>query len=124
MSKKAFLPIFNSNLMTFLDTLSKTFPDSPHFKRASVAVSSILIIDAEIPLLQFVSHVSPHREQVLNCDSDFFLSKSSDSFVAGSDNTTDIIEYLKNLWLGITDSNRKVIWNWLHVLIKISDKCV
>lgn len=125
MSKQTFLPVFNNNLLTFLNTLSGTFPNEVHFKKASVAVSSVILLDKEIPLLQFRQHVNPHREQIMKCDEAFFLNKDTASFVeGGSDNATDIIDYLKNLWKGISDINKKVIWNWLHALIKISDQCV
>lgn len=126
MSKQTFIPVFNNNLLTFLNTLSSTFPNEVHFKKASVAVSSVILLDKEIPLLQFRHHVNPHRDQIMNCDDLFFLNKDAASFVESNDSgkATDIIDYLKNLWKGISDINKKVIWNWLHALIKISDQCV
>jgi hypothetical protein len=120
---KSTLGLFNDKLIAFFEDLYATYPEERDIKGAIEALQGAKKINPRLILDMFIEHVrNPLREDIL------------------SENDTNVIDYAKKIistsynemlsalmifdkhWPDMSDANRKAIWNYLKVLVILSEK--
>ena len=121
------IPIaFNNQLDKFLEQLIQTYPEDKDFTYYKRLIDNLKKFNIRKPIEYFASTIQKHTKQIMERNSDFFF-KNFGQIVndEGADKDTQneafrLFNNLKKYWLEMSDDNKKVIWDYLNVLTKLS----
>lgn len=126
MSKTAFFERFNEKTDEFIKDLTTSFPDIEQFRYFKSGFTMLKNFDPKSPQRIFNTYISTsYRDYILNRDESFFLDH--DINVNASERKeywNEFISYIKEIWKGLDESNKDVIWKYFHVLLILNDKCM
>ncbi len=122
MSKKIFMDAFFTQFHEFMGQLIRVFPEDPDFTVYDSGVMMLQKINPGLVLAEFIKNVTPFEEIIRAKNSDFFIETKI--FIFDPENTMDqVIQKLKAYWVGLSDSNKESIWNYIILLLDISKRC-
>jgi len=120
---KSTLGLFNDKLIAFFEDLSATYPEERDIKMALEALQGAKKINPRLILDMFIEHVGkPLREDIL-AENDTNVIIYAKKIISNSYN--DMLSALMIFdkhWPDMSDANRRTIWNYLKVLVLLSDK--
>jgi hypothetical protein len=118
---KVYITGFMNCLTQFLCELQNVFPNDTKIKSYCNLVEMLPSIMYKKTIEQFYMLTKPYEEQIVNCDEEFMLNNNFDGY---NDTVMDNVFYFKRLWkdTNLTDSNKKVIFEYINVLFKLSKK--
>jgi hypothetical protein len=123
MSKKIFMDAFFTQFHEFMGQLIRVFPEDPDFTVYDSGVMMLQKVNPGLVLAEFIKHVTPFEEVIRAKNSDFFIQ--TEIFIFDPENTMEqVIQKLKAYWIGLSDSNKESIWNYIILLLDISKRCV
>jgi hypothetical protein len=123
MSKKIFMDAFFTQFHEFMGQLIRVFPEDPDFTVYDSGVMMLQRVNPGLVLAEFIKHVTPFEEVIRAKNSDFFIQ--TEIFIFDPENTMEqVIQKLKAYWVGLSDSNKESIWNYIILLLDISKRCV
>jgi hypothetical protein len=121
------IPIaFNTQLDKFLEQLIQTYPEDKDFTYYKRLIDNLKKFNIRKPIEYFASTIQKHTKQIMDRNSDFFLNNFGQIVnEEGADKDTQneafrLFNNLKKYWLEMSDDNKKVIWDYLNVLTKLS----
>jgi hypothetical protein len=121
------IPIaFNVQLDKFLNELIQTYPEDKDFSYYKRLIDNLKKFNVRKPIEYFASTIQKHTKQITERNSDFFLNNFGQIVnEEGADKDTQneafrLFNNLKKYWLEMPDENKKVIWDYLNVLTKLS----
>jgi len=121
------IPIaFNTQLDKFLEQLIQTYPEDKDFTYYKRLIDNLKKFNIRKPIEYFASTIQKHTKQITERNSDFFLNNFGQIVNdEGADKDTQneafrLFNNLKKYWLEMSDDNKKVIWDYLNVLTKLS----
>lgn len=121
------IPIaFNAQLDKFLNELIQTYPEDKDFTYYKRLIDNLKKFNVRKPIEYFASTIQKHTKQITERNSDFFLNNFGQIVnEEGADKDTQneafrLFNNLKKYWLEMPDQNKKVIWDYLNVLTKLS----
>lgn len=121
------IPIaFNTQLDKFLNELIQTYPEDKDFTYYKRLIDNLKKFNVRKPIEYFASTIQKHTKQITERNSDFFLNNFGQIVnEEGADKDTQneafrLFNNLKKYWLEMPDENKKVIWDYLNVLTKLS----
>ena len=121
------IPIaFNTQLDKFLNELIQTYPEDKDFTYYKRLIDNLKKFNVRKPIEYFASTIQKHTKQITERNSDFFLNNFGQIVnEEGADKDTQneafrLFNNLKKYWLEMSDDNKKVIWDYLNVLTKLS----
>lgn len=122
MSKTIFLSAFYSQFTLFLDQLIVVFPEDSDFPTYK---SGLFLLQKTNPKLvpeQVVTHVSPFEATIRARDETFFKERGFPEYA--DDNALDlIIQKMMQYWDTLTEENKKVIWDYVTLLLDLAKRC-
>jgi hypothetical protein len=121
-NKGLLITAFNKKLGEFISDLIRAFPDDRNFKSFQASLNLVRNFDERKP--QYVFHkyvVDVYRDRILSKDEQFFLENNYQE-VQSEDITGELIHQLKGYWANLSDENKAIVWDYLCMLVKISDK--
>ena len=121
------LSAFNNVITNFIDDCILVFPEDKDFKVYKKGVQLLVKVNPKKVLTVFTEYTNIYREQILIKNEDFFLKNDYTDVVSTSNKYSDseIFNNFKNIkgyWLELEDSNKTKIWDYMLLLITISDK--
>ena len=123
MSKKIFMDAFFTQFHEFMGQLIRVFPEDPDFIVYDSGVMMLQKVNPGLVIAEFIKHVTPFEEVIRAKNSDFFIQ--TEIFIFDPENTMEqVIQKLKAYWVGLSDSNKESIWNYIILLLDISKRCV
>ncbi len=125
-NKQRFFQIFNNKMNEFIKDLINVFPDDKDFKLFKNSFDIVKITNEEQPCKIFYNATKKFNKQILEKDEKFFLDKDYTDIIDNDidiDITTTLINKLKGYWEKLLDNDKKIVWDYLNILIKLSDKC-
>ena len=117
------LTAFCNNLVRFFEELKETFPEERDIKLALETIISARRINPRLVLDMFTEHVSkPLREPIAKEDEQAIIAYGRAVISTQFNEILPAIAIFDKHWATLSDSNRKSIWNYLKVLVALSDK--
>jgi hypothetical protein len=122
LNKVKYYQLFNNKMSEFIKDLINVFPEDKDFKLFKNSFDLLKINKEDQPCKVFSSVIKNFKDQILIKDEDFFLKRDYTDVIE-VDVTTSLIDKLKNYWVAL-ENDKDIVWNYLILLIKISDKCI
>jgi hypothetical protein len=122
MSKKIFIDTFFKQFSEFMDQLIKVFPQDPDFVAYKMGLSLFHKTNPSIVIATINEHVLPFEDMIVNKNEDFFLHHDFKDYM-GDDTIASVIVKLKGLWSVLSPENRKIVWEYIHVLMTLAKRC-
>jgi hypothetical protein len=115
---------FNNKMGEFLKDLITVFPDDKDLKLFKNSFNLLKINSTEKPCRLYYSVIQEYKQNIFNKDESFFLDKDySDIIKDDVDINNSLIQKLKENWLYLDKDQKNIVWNYLILLCKLSDKC-
>jgi len=117
------LSAFNKIFLDFLDDCISIFPLDNDFKVYKRGLQMMIKYNPRKILTIFKEYLEIYREKIVSKDEEFFLENNYVEVKKyDQEEIFNVIDKLKNYWKNIDSNNKDKIWEWLHTLIKVSDK--
>lgn len=119
---------FNNQLNKFIEELCKTYPEDKDFPYYGRLINQLMRVNVRKPAELFAYYVRNHVDEIYNHNSDFFLNNCDNLVKTGTEDKDSqaeafrLIDNLRTYWAEMKDVNKKVIWDYLVVLTKLSLK--
>ena len=128
MAKQIFYEKFNEKCEEFMKDLIAVFSQIEQFKYLRSGFNVVKNLDYKTPQKIFNSYISTtFKEQILNKDEDFFLTKTDYNIRNSSsykkEYWDEFIEYIRTIWKTLDNDNKDIIWKYFHILVVLNDKC-
>lgn len=114
---------FNNVLLDFMDDCILVFPEEKDFNVFKKGIELLKKFNPKkIPLL-FKEYVKFYKTEIKNRNEDFFLKNNyKDIDIIKDDNEIfNIINKIKEYWKTLSEENKNKIWNYLDIMIKLTD---
>jgi hypothetical protein len=117
------LGVFNNKLVDFFTDLSETYPEERDIKMGLEAIQGAKKINPRLVLDMFYENVTKDLKEAISKEDDQFIvvygrQKISEKF----NEILPALAIFDKHWAGLSDANRKAIWNYLKVLVSLSEK--
>ncbi len=114
---------FCNMLVRFFEELKETFPEERDIRLALDTIQSARRINPRLVLDMFAEHVTkPLREPIAKEDEQAIIAYGRAVISTQFNEILPAIAIFDKHWGTLSDSNRKSIWNYLKVLVALSDK--
>lgn len=112
---------FKNQVIKFVDELIEQFPSTAEFVLIRIFVKDKIPIDMVIG--RFIKEVLPFSKQIYDKEEKFFLENDAIYNSLGH-NKEEYVKALKDLWTSesLDGDTREVIWQWIHVLVRLAEK--
>lgn len=120
---KSTLGLFNDKLIAFFKDLSETYPEERDIKMALEALEGAKKINPRLILDLFIDNVAkPLRDDILAENDEKVISYAKAVISTTYNDMLSALMIFDKHWPTMSDSNRKAIWNYLKVLVLLSEK--
>lgn len=121
MSRRIFLDAFYKQFGEFLDQLTLLFPEDTDLLAYKPMLSLLQRTNPMMAPKELVANLTPFEPSLRARDEKFFLDYSFDEYSDGG--IDQVIGKVKSMWGSITDANKKVIWDYVLLLLDLANKC-
>ena len=117
---------FNTQLDKFLDELIKTYPEDKDFAYYKRLIDQLKRFNVRKPIEYFAAVMQKHVVQIQARDSDFFFNNVTQLITSETDDSSNqneafrLFTNIKKYWSEMPETNKKVIWDYLNILTKLS----
>jgi hypothetical protein len=110
---------FKNQMIDFLDELIEKFPQETKLVLGRFFIKDR--ISAQTLMDNFIEHIVPHRQHVLDRDDVFFL-EHADALLGA----TSSLQHFRELWQSPTlaAADRAVIWDWFQAFLYLAESYV
>ena len=120
---KSTLGLFNDKLIAFFEDLYATYPEERDIKGAIEALQGAKKINPRLILDMFIEHVrNPLREDILSENDTNVIAYAKKIISTSYNEMLSALMIFDKHWPDMSDANRKAIWNYLKVLVILSEK--
>ena len=112
---------FINQVKNFIRDLRHLYPEDKIFSVAEYSVKMYALSNPKELVQTFKEYLEKYRNEIKNKDESFFLTTDYD--FNNSSYTDNIINQLRTKWTVLDKENKKSIWLYLKVLLKLGDKC-
>lgn len=120
---KSTLGLFNDKLIAFFKDLSETYPEERDIKMALEALEGARKINPRLILDLFVENVGkPLRDDILSENDEKVIAYAKAVISTTYNDMLSALMIFDKHWPDMSDANRKAIWNYLKVLVLLSEK--
>lgn len=112
---------FINQVKNFIRDLRHLYPKDKIFSVAEYSVKMYALSNPRELVDTFKQYLEKYRTEIQNKDESFFLTTEYE--FNDSSYTDNIINQLRTKWSVLDSENKKSIWLYLKVLLKLADKC-
>jgi hypothetical protein len=121
MSKTIYLQAYFNTLQSFFEDMMRAFPNDADIPAYKVSVNMLQRTNPMMVVTSMLETIAPYEKMIETRDVDFFLKHT----YPDTDSTFEpIIEKIKGMWTTLSESNQKVIWDYITALVGLAKKCV
>ena len=114
---------FNNIILNFIDDCILVFPEEDDFKVFKRGLNVLIKFNPKKILNIFKQYLVLYRQKIEEKNEDFFLENDYDIVKKYNDKEIfDIINKIKKYWKTLNNNNKDKIWEYLVLLVQISDK--
>lgn len=114
---------FNLTINNLVNDIILVFPDYEYLRVFKEKFNLLIKFNARKPIEYFKTGIYIYKEPIVNQNEDFFIKRNYNEDIKDlqydSQWSLDQVLNLKELWGKLDDKNKKVIWIYFNVLIKI-----
>ena len=122
-SSKTTLGLFNDKLISFFEELASTYPEERDIRMALEAINGAKKINPKLVLDLFIENVSkPLHDDILTENDEHVIAYAKAIISTTYNDMLSALMIFDKHWPDMSDTNRKAIWNYLKVLVLLSDK--
>lgn len=120
---KSTLGLFNDKLIAFFKDLSETYPEERDIKMALEALEGARKINPRLILDLFIENVAkPLRDDILTENDEKVIAYAKAVISTTYNDMLSALMIFDKHWPDMSEANRKAIWNYLKVLVLLSEK--
>lgn len=133
-STTRYYEMFNTTIDNLITDLIKTFPNDTSFKLFKATLKIIKVTSVKKPLELFnIALTDEYKQNIRDKNEVFFLENDYSEVLNNPElnkeknndknNISDqLINKLKNNWKDLNEDNRKIVWEYFNVLLKLCEK--
>lgn len=122
MSQPSPLGLFNTNLIAFFQDLSETYPEEREIKQALDALKMAKQVNPKLILDLFTEYVyKPLSEKIIQEDEEYVIGYAKVSIQTQFNEMGPALMIFDKHWPAMSEENRKAIWKWLKLLVRLSE---
>jgi hypothetical protein len=122
---KSNLGLFCDKLINFFQDLTASYPEERDIKLALEAIQGARKINPRLVLDLFVENVSKPLHDDILAENDEKIIAYAKAIISTTYNDMLVaLTIFDKHWPEMSDANRKAIWNYLKVLVLLSDKAM
>lgn len=119
------LTAFGNMLIRFFEELKETFPEEKDIRVALETIQGAKKINPRLILDMFYEHVTkPLKEAIAKEDEQAIIAYGRQVISTQFNEILPAIAIFDKHWHTLGDGNRKAIWNYLKVLVALSEKAL
>lgn len=112
--------MFNNKLGDFLDDLRSVIGHLPEYTVLTSSVQFLSKFQEEQNCVLFDRYVvAPYGDQIRNRDEAFLLGEQY-----SANANSGIVYMLKSVWRSLPDQDKSSVWDHMHVLLLLSERCM
>ena len=118
--------VFNRCLNEFLVDMGAILSDLPEYSTIKNAVKVLSYADKKRSQQLFNTIVvERYRDRIMAKDEKFFMETDYADEVKMSNYAVslNVIDLIKSVWTNLDDINKTAIWQHMHILVFLNDKC-
>jgi hypothetical protein len=120
---KTTLGLFNEKLIGFFEELSITYPEERDIKMALEALQGAKKINPKLILDIFIENVAkPLRDEILSENDEKVFDYGRTVISTSYNHMLVALAIFDKHWPDMSETNRKAFWNYLKVLVLLSEK--
>lgn len=116
--KQVFLKSFFQQFDEFLTQLAGLFPDDTDIPTYKTSLAMLQRANPGMAIRQVHEYLLPFADTIRARNEDFFLGKDYSEYSDSISST--IVEKLKLQWQSLSDHNKKVIWDYIILILELS----
>ena len=125
------LSAFNNYLEEFVNELIKILPEENDFKVFKNAIFALRKVNPRQIHTIYKSYIENYRDKILIKDEQFFIKTDYSEIIDTIDeeqttvskaDISQIIDRIKGYWTTLSENNKDSIWQYMLLLLKLSDK--
>ena len=117
------LTTFNNQLINFSNSLVQRFPGNENLSFTNTSIKTLIKCNIKKPIELFTVHIYKYKDLINNCDEKKLLEINfSTDYSDYSKDSFNIMNDIKSCWKDLDSDEKKNIWNYLKVLIKLNEK--
>ena len=117
------LGLFCDKLIAFFDDLAASYPEERDIKMAKEAIAGARKINPKLVLDLFIDNVSkPLHDDILAENDEKIIAFARATISTTYNDMLVALSIFDKHWPEMSEGNRKAIWNYLKVLVLLSDK--
>lgn len=124
MDSAGLIRLFNQKAEEFCKDIVAAFPSVKTFSAFKTAFTLMKTLDEKKPRKLFHDYVyEAYADKLKSRDEQFFIRNEYDT--ANTNDAAyweDFIDQIRQLWHGLEDKDKEVVWTYLQVLVKINEK--
>lgn len=114
---------FYGQFSDFLDQLAQVFPGDSDFPTYKTGLILLQKTNPKIVPEQVVIHVVPFEATIRARDEKFFMDHGFDDYTS-DDALGTVIMKMKSLWSTLTDNSKKVVWDYIILLMDLAKRSI
>lgn len=111
---------FNRALLEFIKDLSQSHPNVDFFRKYYTLVNLMSTMNPMTIQPLYDRNIKPYQQYILARDGTFFLNKDYTAEVTEVGESMDIVSVLKTLWIGMSATDKDMVWRHLEVLVVLN----
>ena len=112
------LTAFNSKLFEFVEELADTYPEEKDIANALDSLKLLKKVNPKLIHSGFMEYIYPDfHEPVMNEDEATLIAKAKEMTTGAYKEYAVVYIIFDRHWSGMTEANKKAIWNWCKVIV-------
>jgi len=112
------LTAFNTKLFEFVEELADTYPEEKDITSALDSLKLLKKVNPKLIHSGFMEYIYPDfHEPVMNEDETTLIAKAKEMTTGSYKDYAVAYIIFDRHWSGMTEANKKAIWNWCKVIV-------
>ena len=122
-SKKILVDAFFNTYEDFMQQMIAVYPDDRDFPLYVSGLAMFRRVNPAIVVGKTWKWVSKFEEKIKTRDESFFLEYDYSTDTEGEEPLEQTLEKLRGMWKGLSEHNRKIVWDYVNIIMELSRRC-
>jgi len=122
-SKKILVDAFFNTYEDFMNQMIAVYPDDRDFPLYKSGLSMFRRVNPAMIVAKTWKWVSRYEAQIAKRDEAFFMEYDYTEVTEGEEPLEQTIEKLRAMWRDLNEHNRKVVWDYVNLIMELARRC-